>query len=76
MANSMDKCVLKYDHLENIHRLPLTVLTIYGAPNFRKVPGFIVFGTGGPLRRHIFYLGLYRNDRLRFPCDFFIYFSF
>ena len=47
MADSMDKCVLKYDHFENIHRLPSTVLTIDGAPNFRKVPGFMVFGTGG-----------------------------
>jgi len=49
MADLMEKCVLKYDHFENIHRLPPTALTFEGGPNFRKVPGFMVFGTGQPV---------------------------
>jgi len=50
-ANSpMKKCVLKYDHFENIHRLPKEQLTIEGAPNFRQVPGYLVFGTGQPTK--------------------------
>jgi len=50
-ANSpMKKCVLKYDHFENIHRLPQDQLTIEGAPNFRQVPGYLVFGTGQPTK--------------------------
>jgi len=48
MAELMEKCVLKYDHFENIHRLPPTTLAFEGGPNFRKVPGFMVFGTGQP----------------------------
>merc|ERR1712212_1015819 len=48
MADLMEKCVLKYDHFENIHRLPPNVVTFEGGPNFRKVPGFMVFGTGQP----------------------------
>jgi len=50
-ANSpMKTCVLKYDHFENIHRLPQDQLTIEGAPNFRQVPGYLVFGTGQPTK--------------------------
>jgi len=50
-ANSpMLNCVLKYDHFENIHRLPQDQLTIDGAPNFRQVPGYLVFGTGQPTK--------------------------
>lgn len=48
MADLMEKCVLKFDHFENIHRLPASVLAFEGGPNFRKVPGFMVFGTGQP----------------------------
>ena len=43
----MDDCVLKFDHFENIHRLKETLVTP-DAPNFRKVKGFPVFGTGQP----------------------------
>lgn len=50
-ANSpMKNCVLKFDHFENIHRLPADQLTIEGAPNFRQVPGYLVFGTGQPTK--------------------------
>lgn len=44
---SMTNCVLKFDHFENIHRLKETLITT-DAPNFRKVNGFNVFGTGQP----------------------------
>lgn len=46
----MKNCVLKFDHFENIHRLPKEQLTIDGAPNFRQVPGYLVFGTGQPTK--------------------------
>jgi len=50
-ANSpMKNCVLKFDHFENIHRLPANQLTIEGTPNFRQVPGYLVFGTGQPTK--------------------------
>jgi hypothetical protein len=46
---SMSECVLKFDHFENIHRLPADcTLVSADAPNFRKVVGFSVFGTGQP----------------------------
>jgi len=46
----MNNCVLKFDHFENIHRLPKDQFAIEGAPNFRQVPGFLVFGTGQPTK--------------------------
>ena len=46
----MKKCVLKYDHFENIHRLDPKLPTQEGAPNFRQVPGYLVFGTGQPTK--------------------------
>lgn len=46
--NPMKICVLKFDHFENIHRLPKQIPVIEGAPNFRQVPGYLVFGTGQP----------------------------
>merc|ERR1712018_1002101 len=50
-ANSpMKNYVLKFDHFENIHRLPANQLTIEGSPNFRQVPGYLVFGTGQPTK--------------------------
>jgi len=46
---SMSECVLKFDHFENIHRLPADCTVVSAdAPNFRKVVGFSVFGTGQP----------------------------
>lgn len=33
----MRLCVLKYDHFENIHRLPKEIPPVEGAPNFRQV---------------------------------------
>eukprot|EP00301_Raphidiophrys_heterophryoidea_P016232 c2578_g1_i1.p1 GENE.c2578_g1_i1~~c2578_g1_i1.p1 ORF type:complete len:412 (-),score=65.73 c2578_g1_i1:161-1279(-) len=44
----MKAAALKYDHFENIHRLVDAKIVIEGAPNFRKVPGYPVFGTGQP----------------------------
>ena len=64
MANTMDKCVLKYDHFENIHRLPSTVLTIDGAPNYRKVPGFMVFGMSGPPRDTVYFISSSAESRM------------
>lgn len=43
----MNGCVLKFDHFENIHRLENALIT-KDSPNFRKVNGFQVFGTGQP----------------------------
>lgn len=37
--------ILKFDHFENIHKLPKR---FEGAPNLRQVPGLPVFGTGQP----------------------------
>jgi len=48
--NPMKVCVLKYDHFENIHRLDPKLPTQEGAPNFRQVPGYLVFGTGQPTK--------------------------
>jgi len=48
--NPMKSCVLKFDHFENIHRLPKGVVTVDGAPNLRQVPGYLVFGTGQPTK--------------------------
>jgi len=48
--NPMKICVLKYDHFENIHRLDVKLPTYEGAPNFRQVPGYLVFGTGQPTK--------------------------
>lgn len=48
--NPMKTCVLKFDHFENIHRLPKEIPAIEGSPNFRQVPGFLVFGTGQPTK--------------------------
>jgi len=48
--NPMKVCVLKYDHFENIHRLDPKLPAYEGAPNFRKVPGYLVFGTGQPTK--------------------------
>lgn len=48
--NPMKTCVLKYDHFENIHRLDPKVPAYEGAPNFRQVPGYLVFGTGQPTK--------------------------
>jgi len=39
---------LKDDHFEGIHQLPDTVEKLEGAPNFRQVTGFPVFGVGQP----------------------------
>lgn len=45
----MADCVLKFDHFEAIHRLKLeNTLVDTDSPNFRKVTGFEVFGTGQP----------------------------
>jgi len=59
--NPMKVCVLKYDHFENIHRLDPKLPIQEGAPNFRQVPGYLVFGTGQPTKdgfqnslKHIF----------------------
>jgi len=46
--NPMKVCVLKYDHFENIHRLDNKLPAYEGAPNFRQVPGYLVFGVGQP----------------------------
>jgi len=46
----MKSCVLKFDHFENIHRLPKDAPTVDGAPNLRQVPGYLVFGTGQPTK--------------------------
>jgi len=46
----MNNCVLKFDHFENIHRLPKDQFAIEGAPNLRQVPGYLVFGTGQPTK--------------------------
>jgi len=48
--NPMKVCVLKYDHFENIHRLDSRLPAYEGAPNFRQVPGYLVFGTGQPTK--------------------------
>eukprot|EP00095_Tigriopus_kingsejongensis_P011137 maker-scaffold534_size144770-snap-gene-0.28 protein:Tk11137 transcript:maker-scaffold534_size144770-snap-gene-0.28-mRNA-1 annotation:"hypothetical protein EUTSA_v10005753mg" len=48
--NPMKQCVLKYDHFENIHRLSKELAVFEGAPNFRQVPGYLVFGTGQPTK--------------------------
>lgn len=48
--NPMKQCVLKFDHFENIHRLPKDLPAYEGAPNFRQVPGYLVFGTGQPTK--------------------------
>lgn len=48
--NPMKLCVLKYDHFENIHRLDKNLPVYEGAPNFRQVPGYLVFGTGQPTK--------------------------
>jgi len=48
--NPMKICVLKYDHFENIHRLDPKLPAYEGAPNFRQVPGYLVFGTGQPTK--------------------------
>lgn len=48
--NPMKVCVLKYDHFENIHRLDPNLPAYKGAPNFRQVPGYLVFGTGQPTK--------------------------
>lgn len=44
---NMSECVLKFDHFENIHRLENALIS-KDSPNFRKVNGFPVFGTGQP----------------------------
>lgn len=49
-TNPMKLCVLKFDHFENIHRLPKEIPVLEGAPNFRQVPGYLVFGTGQPTK--------------------------
>lgn len=49
--NPMKECVLKFDHFENIHRLPKEIEVIEGTPNFRKVPGYLVYGTGQPTKQ-------------------------
>ncbi|XP_023341623.1 paladin isoform X2 [Eurytemora carolleeae] len=48
--NPMKLCVLKFDHFENIHRLDKKLPVFDGAPNFRQVPGYLVFGTGQPTK--------------------------
>ena len=48
--NPMKTCVLKYDHFENIHRLDAKLPVQEGAPNWRQVPGYLVFGTGQPTK--------------------------
>jgi len=48
--NPMKVCVLKFDHFENIHRLDPKLPAYEGAPNFRQVPGYMVFGTGQPTK--------------------------
>lgn len=48
--NPMKLCVLKFDHFENIHRLDRRLPVYEGAPNFRQVPGYLVFGTGQPTK--------------------------
>eukprot|EP00096_Caligus_rogercresseyi_P016534 TRINITY_DN922_c0_g2_i1.p1 TRINITY_DN922_c0_g2~~TRINITY_DN922_c0_g2_i1.p1 ORF type:complete len:437 (+),score=83.49 TRINITY_DN922_c0_g2_i1:206-1516(+) len=48
--NPMKDTVLKFDQFENIHRLPKNVLAFEGAPNFRQVPGYLVFGCGQPTK--------------------------
>jgi len=52
--NPMKTCVLKYDHFENIHRLDAKLPAYEGAPNFRQVPGYLVFGTGQPTKEGFF----------------------
>jgi len=49
--NPMKVCVLKYDHFENIHRLDRKLPSYEGSPNFRQVPGYLVFGTGQPTKQ-------------------------
>jgi len=50
LNNPMKTCVLKYDHFENIHRLHKDLEVVEGAPNFRKVTGYLVYGTGQPTK--------------------------
>jgi len=50
MENPMVNCVLKFDHFEHIHRLPENIRKFEGAPNFRQVDGYKVFGTGQPTK--------------------------
>jgi len=46
-SRAIQRCVVKIDHFENIYRLD----KIHdGAPNFRKVDGYPVFGTGQPTK--------------------------
>ena len=40
--NPMKFCVLKFDHFENIHRLPKEIKAYDGAPNFRQVNNFLL----------------------------------
>jgi len=49
-TNPMKICVLKFDHFENIHRLDPKLPSYEGSPNFRQVPGYLVFGTGQPTK--------------------------
>lgn len=45
LLRAVDKCVLKVDHFEAIYRLKRQ---FDGVPNFRKVEGYNVFGSGQP----------------------------
>eukprot|EP00301_Raphidiophrys_heterophryoidea_P007460 c12888_g1_i4.p1 GENE.c12888_g1_i4~~c12888_g1_i4.p1 ORF type:complete len:770 (-),score=192.16 c12888_g1_i4:90-2399(-) len=46
-SDLMSSAVLKYDHFPGIHTLP-TSLVLPGIPNFRKIPGYPVYGSGQP----------------------------
>lgn len=48
MATAVDKCAAMTDHFEGIDKLVKEAPHTEGAPNFRRMPGFPVFGTGQP----------------------------
>jgi len=62
----MNNCVLKFDHFENIHRLKASLIS-KDAPNFRKVNGFNVFGTGQPTVTAFKEVVSYIRDKLNIP---------
>jgi len=45
---TVDKCAAMTDHFEGIDKLVKEAPHTEGAPNFRRMPGFPVFGTGQP----------------------------
>ena len=44
------KTTSHFTEITTLFRLPKDQFAIEGAPNFRQVPGFLVFGTGQPTK--------------------------